>query len=343
MKINCNFKYGIDEDIDVLIDSILQLENGISLNGGFLPVTLHNNYNKKTIVYPFISKKEYEHALPNIKKLINRFPYISHLKENLILRKYLKNILIKQNLECNTFDIERIKNNWLTIHDRFFDNFIDIYQPIYKELNIEIIITPYGPYTSASPLKELTNKANLQVWIRSDMSGEEIAESIIQGYFWKENMKENLLWNEMEAISDYMLTKTKFKNIFPNYKGTLEITRDLKKDTVLLKNTKEFLDMIGYKRNNELSYSSDMVYFNGDLTQYSFTPSEFEVLKLLLDKKKKICTYFDIAAVIWDDPDKFSMWAMSRLISRLRYKLVKNGLSDDVIKTYRGKGFILNI
>lgn len=53
----------------------------------------------------------------------------------------------------------------------------------------------------------------------------------------------------------------------------------------------------------------------------------------------------EIATILWKEEsynDKYSDWAIDKMISRLREKLILGGLSAYNIKTLRGKGYQLN-
>ena len=53
----------------------------------------------------------------------------------------------------------------------------------------------------------------------------------------------------------------------------------------------------------------------------------------------------EIATILWKEEsydDKYSDWAIDKMISRLREKLILGGLTAYNIKTLRGKGYQLN-
>lgn len=71
--------------------------------------------------------------------------------------------------------------------------------------------------------------------------------------------------------------------------------------------------------------------------------NEFIVLQILYKSKGKLVTYDQIGEILWkDDPNKFSLWAISQIISRLRKKLSSYSINPKIISSQRGEGYILH-
>jgi hypothetical protein len=85
------------------------------------------------------------------------------------------------------------------------------------------------------------------------------------------------------------------------------------------------------------------IYYRGDKITSWFSVSEFEVMKLLIDKKGEIVEKEEIAEAMWGKswPDKYSDWAIDKLMSRLRKVMVSYGLPKKMITTKKGQGFII--
>jgi len=74
--------------------------------------------------------------------------------------------------------------------------------------------------------------------------------------------------------------------------------------------------------------------------RYRFTSTEEQIVKKLVLTPNEVVSYYDLADVIWkDDPDAFSLWALSRMIYKIRNKLWKNELNPNMITNIRGKGY----
>ena len=212
------------------------------------------------------------------------------------------------------------------------------------------MISPFDTYVSSGVTQINRKKFKIITWLRDDMGISEIVEGILLSLFMNRLKLEPITWGEREFAIDFVLKYTKLKkllsgvgNSHTSVEGTMDVIRKVQKDTQLLKLSQQFLNKIGYSYNNNISVQNNDVYINGRLPDVSFTLMETKLLRLLLEKHKKICSYFDIANVLWTNTDDFSIWAISRLIYKLRIKLNKNGISGDNLKTYKKKGFILDI
>lgn len=92
---------------------------------------------------------------------------------------------------------------------------------------------------------------------------------------------------------------------------------------------------------HQLELRKNQFYSNGDTVK--LTNKEFLVLKTLYLSKKKMVSYDKIGEVLWTkEPDKFSLWAISQLIKRLRKKLSDYFINPNTIRSRRGEGYVLN-
>lgn len=67
-------------------------------------------------------------------------------------------------------------------------------------------------------------------------------------------------------------------------------------------------------------------------------------MKEFLNRKNEVVNYYRIGEILWKDEfDKFSLWAISRLIFRIRYKLQKLGFNPNLLENVRGEGYRLRM
>lgn len=74
------------------------------------------------------------------------------------------------------------------------------------------------------------------------------------------------------------------------------------------------------------------------------TPAELHLLVLLLRYRSSAVSKEQIAQVIWGNnwTEKYSDWALDKLLSRLRKTIVRFGLPETIIETKKGRGVILH-
>lgn len=93
--------------------------------------------------------------------------------------------------------------------------------------------------------------------------------------------------------------------------------------------------------NNQLRLVNNQFYFRREVIK--FTKNEKMILKELYKAKGKLVTYDAIGEILWkNQPDKFSLWAISQIIRRLRKKLSFYSINPKIISSQRGEGYILN-
>ncbi len=89
------------------------------------------------------------------------------------------------------------------------------------------------------------------------------------------------------------------------------------------------------KLNNSFSVNGDKI---------KLTKKESAVLQILYKNKGKVTTIDALSQALWkDNPDKFSLWAISQIIRRLRKKLSFYFINPQTIRSVRGEGYELKI
>lgn len=79
---------------------------------------------------------------------------------------------------------------------------------------------------------------------------------------------------------------------------------------------------------------------NGVVVSDIFSQKEAIVLEKLLEQGNRLVSRETVATGVWNGDD-YTDWALDRLISRLRKKLLKLGYQKDFLITIPGKGFQL--
>lgn len=84
-------------------------------------------------------------------------------------------------------------------------------------------------------------------------------------------------------------------------------------------------------------------HFYVDKEKVVLTKHEYIVLYLLYKSKGKLVSYDKIGEVLWkNEPEIFSLWAISQIISRLRKKLSSYYIHPQTIRSVRREGYLLN-
>lgn len=91
----------------------------------------------------------------------------------------------------------------------------------------------------------------------------------------------------------------------------------------------------------QLKIDKNQFYMMGE--KIRLTKKEKLVLEALYKSKGKLVTYDEIGEILWQkEEEKFSLWAISQLIRRLRKKLAFYYINPKAIRSQRGEGYILD-
>lgn len=76
-----------------------------------------------------------------------------------------------------------------------------------------------------------------------------------------------------------------------------------------------------------------------------FSRQEYRVMKYLLGKKNQVVTRDEIAKCIWplNTENYYSDWAIDQVILRLRKRMTQLSITPKILKSVRGKGYILKL
>jgi len=182
-----------------------------------------------------------------------------------------------------------------------------------------------------------TSPQDIYIWLRQDQGIAAIIEAILTS-ITRNDVYENLdgIWQESEFLVDWLITysplNTIIKQADPNWKSNLTIknTRS-KQDGSLTEKSALFMDKLGIPSINHTTISS-----------INFSPREKEIIDLLSSVSPHAVSNDQIGNILFrQNPDDYSLFAISKTIQRLRDKLEQNGISGSFIQTKRGEGYLL--
>lgn len=172
-----------------------------------------------------------------------------------------------------------------------------------------------------------------------------IVESDKMCNYWFKDILDSLPLSSLRIIKEISANKRSYKKYSQNIYGKwLADLGFLKKNgTLRFKLLLSELNNYSIKEQTGhlLMLRNNQFYSNGN--KVKLTKKEFLVLRLLYKSKRKIVSYDKIGEILWkDEPDKFSLWAISQIIRRLRDKLTNYFINPNVISSRRGEGYVLN-
>jgi len=203
---------------------------------------------------------------------------------------------------------------------------------------IEVRTTRYGTIGSYQFLNKKSNK--MIVYVRSDGNVANLAEAIVTGLVYPYLGEMGMIWEEGEAMVDFVLTNSKLSYVFSKYEPTLRGLRENNLEK-LRDESKKYLKKMGIFLEKPIVINGGKIELYGKEIDRYLTVKQRRLMRLMLEKEE-IITFDEVAKILWnDDENKFSLWAMNKYIERLRNKLMTLGLSPLVLKTLRGRGICL--
>lgn len=187
----------------------------------------------------------------------------------------------------------------------------------------------------------------VEMYLRDDQDIWAITEAILTAITRRE-VYENLsgLWSESEMLVDWLLTHSALTPVLKKFQPvstfipTVKYTR-MKQSAALLKISEEYYRKLGVPVLEKVFGINDNAPTISGKTVENLTPREAQILKLLIEKNNSVVEVDNLADIIFREGEEFSLWAIAKMIQRLRDKLEQNGVSGSFIQTLRGQGYIL--
>lgn len=301
---------------------------------------------EKTVYFPkinnIITKADWE-TLKNEEYKIDKPP--------VYLNSYNK---ITKNLQLLTNISETKINNAKKLWDKKSKDFTNILVNKF-DIDLSMIETVnIMPTTFGSPgtYNLLNNKKEINIHYRIDQDISTIAKLLLSAIVRKTYLDikseirnfyvKNADWWITESITEFFFRFTTLNQIFPKYISTIKTT-EIEKSSEFYRESKEYLTELGFYINPSLKINNNDIYKeNGDKLK-GLTAQENDVLTCLIHKNVNLCTYEEIAKVMWHEsfPDKFSLYAINKVVFQIRQKLKINNILSAKITTIRNKGYIL--
>lgn len=291
--------------------------------------------------------------------------FISHIKSHLIKNDFQPlidlELLIRtsKNLSVVVFseiDITHEKYNLLVDKCSFLYDHIIKY-PLYGESDLKQFIAHYNHHWNFSlpykAIKEIIDACGGYLWL------------IHQAH---RNLRDNSEMTIHQALTDELLVK-KLEIVWDKFtKEEQSIMRKIVQDTFqekdamshefhYLKSIRAIIEDKGKVRlgipllstlieqesklNKFILRENNLFIGNVDIT-LKLTKKERIFVSLLLSTKKRVISRDTVAKAIWGKnwEEKFSDWAIDRLVHRVRKKLKSLGIDEKLLKTIKKKGFV---
>jgi len=244
-------------------------------------------------------------------------------------------------LRIDVHDITKDQKSVDQMHEAFF-KLTQLFFPHVSIKKLTIIPTKIG--TGSSFYLDKEDSSHFLMTYRLDKGCELVFQSILT-LLIKESLTKDTqsidLWKTELTVSDFLATKSVFSKFL---KGGFEHNTltflDGYKGNMVAESASYFAKM-GHPIASSFSYTGDSIMFN-DKTIIGLSNKEIDVLKLLIDRRSQIVSFDEVGDMYWkNDPDKFSLASLAKVIEKLRNTLEQNGIPESYIRTVRKRGYLL--
>ncbi|MCA9308464.1 helix-turn-helix domain-containing protein [candidate division WWE3 bacterium] len=108
--------------------------------------------------------------------------------------------------------------------------------------------------------------------------------------------------------------------------------------------SRDYLNKLGFGVTDYLRVDGNNIINSLGVEIKGLTSQENNVLAFLISRVNTVCSYEQLADVLWGDEalERFSMYSINKVVFQIRRKLRINGQHNVAIKTRRNIGYILS-
>lgn len=210
--------------------------------------------------------------------------------------------------------------------------------------SVNLYVSRWGPGASWY-VTSIGKEISLHIYIRNTASIIDVASGIVGSTLeYVAQKHKTFLWKEYTAAKDFILMSKEINDLFVKYTG-MPYSPFIKRinthsSNKYSKSTAKFMENIGLNKQYHLRVDENTIY-EGEQQLTMLRPNETKLLKKFIENAGKPITYDEINNEINNNENKFSLYAISKTIERLRKKLEYNHVPSSIIKTVRNTGYIL--
>lgn len=336
------FGPSIEADSHIVCFLAKSLTQGYYRKGGFLILPYPVTTPRYNVFFPDLSYSS------SFWRVINKTPNIDYgyafpEKAGQEVQHLLEEYDFVQKTTLRTKDI---KKKWLHYEDNFIDKLISVFKwdKILSGINtIDIQLTPYGTPGSYYVFKK-NGQTRIKCTSRLDQNPALIARTLMLAFYTLVSNQSaeigEIHWFEKQAFVDFVFKQTIIADIFPRAIFNINNPPEL---SIYLKDSQRYMNKLRLARKVSLRIDNDMVVYNNIIIDTLFSAAEKKLIRFLITHGNSVVSFEDAAYAIWQDQtdEKYSLYALAKIIENIRSKLYAAGIYSDPIKTIRKHGYLL--
>jgi len=325
-----NFISNQETEIERLVQTAKQVWSGFYIKKGFVVLPKISRGGILEVILPDIGLEKIGDIETVLREIKLNFP----MKTPKLFKAKIGELMVQEKINVS------FENEWKKVEADFWQVTRILVPETSNQIEeVEVRITSFGTICSYQFLSKDDKK--LIVYIRQDGQIANLAEAILTGLIYPYLGEMGMVWEESEAMVDFVLKNSSLKKYFNEYQPTMKSLRE--KVSEENKNvSKDYLKQLGIKIEKALEINRNKVELWGKSIDSQLSKKQNLILKMMIENSGMVVTFDEVTKILWsDEEDRFSLWAMNKFVERLRIKLVSLGLSPFVLKTIRGRGVCL--
>jgi DNA-binding winged helix-turn-helix (wHTH) protein len=176
------------------------------------------------------------------------------------------------------------------------------------------------------------------------LAEEKVSDSLSDFLFTKDAIKGALfeIWNSLSPLEQKVLVKDDLENLGSD--SYLELSNLVKNKKIQIPLLENFLTSFPQTLNEQIIYipESNEIKMGEESFTEKLSPSEFKLLKYLIQNKDKVCEKEEIINAVWNDSktlEGVTDQALDQIVYRLRRKIEEDPNNPSRIQTIKGRGY----
>ncbi len=211
--------------------------------------------------------------------------------------------------------------------------------------NIYIIPTAYGTEGSFD-YKKTKQSVDLYIWIRTTGCRKidiiaELVHCLVSGVvlvLHRQTDSKNKAWQQREAIIDFLLQHTPLSTIWNQIHKTIPVIESKQKSQKLVSDSEKYIEKLSSTLKPPVISKIDGELTIDTIPLTNLTDKEIKLFGILLERKNTFVSKDELFDRLYG-VDGGSDWSLSKLIERLRNKIVMIGVDEAIIITSRNQGY----
>ncbi len=216
-----------------------------------------------------------------------------------------------------------------------------------KVSSIDVYLVKYGTVSSFDYLSQ-RGKDKIIIWLRQTLPNLEVIKShfvhaLVSALVLQQTKipDRSDLWTAREFAIDFLLSHTRLAEVVKPVETISELRRNNLSKKVIEDDQAFKKEILRYYQPPPLTLVADQQAIQINKTTITLSPLEWRLIQTLAKNRGKFISTSKLAETIYPDNDNFFGWSLAKVVERVRKKIALAGVTQPVIVSARGMGYML--